>query len=49
MRKNEKEKHSKTNAKLGYIKVGFPPSKKIVLFASMIALQKWWKMLFISS
>ena len=24
-------------------------SKKILLFASWIALQKWWKMLFISS
>ena len=30
------------------IKVGLSPSKKNFLFASMIALQKWWKMLFIS-
>ena len=30
-----------------FIKVGLSPSKKNILFASMIALQKWWKMLFI--
>ena len=32
-------------------KVGLSPSKKhfLLLFASMIALQKWWKMIFISS
>ena len=26
------------------IKVGLSPSKKLLLFASMIAPQKWWKM-----
>ena len=31
-----------------FLKVGLSPSM-IALFASMIALQKWWKMLFISS
>ena len=31
------------------MKVGLSPSKKHFLFALMIALQKWWKMLFISS
>ena len=30
-------------------KVGISPSQKKLLFASIIALQKWWKMLFISS
>ena len=33
-----------------YLKAGLSPSKKKkFLFASMKALQKWWKMLFISS
>ena len=31
------------------LKLGFHLPQKIVLFASIIALQKWWKMLFISS
>ena len=31
------------------LKVGLSHSKKKFLFASMIAFQKWWKMLFISS
>ena len=31
------------------LKVGLSPSKKHFLFASMIAFQKGWKMLFISS
>ena len=31
------------------IKVGLSPSKKIILFASMITLQKWRKITFISS
>ena len=31
------------------LKVGLSPSEKNFLFASIIALQKWWKMLFISS
>ena len=26
------------------IKVGLSPSRKLLLFASMIAPQKWWKM-----
>ena len=30
-------------------KVGISPYQKTFLFASMIALQKWWKMFFISS
>ena len=34
---------------LTVIKVGLLPSKKIVLFASMKALWKWWKKHFISS
>ena len=28
------------------VKVGFSPGKKIFLFASMITLQKWWKITF---
>ena len=42
--KTLKEKKDKT-----VLKVGLSPCKKSFLFASVIALQKWWRMLFISS
>ena len=42
--KTLKEKKDKT-----VLKVGLSFCKKKFLFASVIALQKWWRMLFISS
>ena len=41
--------NTETLADLVSLKLNSDLPKKILLFASMIALQKWWKMLFISS